>query len=94
MSIGAGDMSDETTTTTETTTETPAEKARKAPTIYPIKLCRVVDGALHPIKGAPEFNEQRFAVAWIRDNHKPNETYTTARIGPIVRAVTTLEEVT
>jgi hypothetical protein len=87
-------MSDE-TTTTETTTETPAEQAKKARTVYPIRVCRVADdGAFAPIKGAPDFNEQRLADAWIKLNHKPFESYTTARIGPVVRAVTTLEVVT
>ena len=49
-------MSDETTPTPEPAVETPAEKARKARTVYPIRVCRVVDGAIIPIKGAPEFS--------------------------------------
>lgn len=88
-------MSDEEKTSEQAATVEQAEKARKARTVYPIRVCRVVDGgAFVPIKGAPEFSEQRLADAWIRDNHKPGESYTTARIGPTVRAVTTLEEVT
>lgn len=88
-------MSDETQPARPATTTEAEKAARKARTVYPIRVCRVVDGgAFAPIKGAPEFSEQRLADAWIRDNHKPGESYTTARIGPTVRAVTTLEEVT
>lgn len=88
-------MSDETTTpdlTQEPVAETPEAKARKARTVYPIRICRVEAGALTPLKGAPAFSDQRLADVWIRDNGTPGGTYCAARLGPRVTLRVASEE--
>lgn len=60
-------------------TETPAEKARRKRTTWPIRIFRCEGGGMFPVKDSPEFNELRDATDWINSNGKPSEAYMPVR---------------
>ena len=85
-------------TDTPAAPETPAEKAaaetKRTRSTWPIRIGRVVDGGIFPIKGGPEFNEARAAEAWMRANVKPDEMLIPLRVPERpFKATMVLEEV-
>lgn len=82
------------TTTTETAAaETPAEKAKRTRTTYPLRVMSAGSaGAYQIVPGSPEFSEQRAADAWILANGERGQAYSTGRIGPTVKLSVQLVE--